>query len=200
MSTIFCDIMPCSTLKGNQHFRGTYRLHLQGHWINWARNLCESRWQAEFIKFNFDYVINTFTYFEEISMITDASTVGICFSKCCWVVFFLQWNNSLQNFFTFSPATSLQLLVWHFTLWIPLVIVNLWDFLTAEKEAITFHIHRIVPDEHKLENKHSVKLYANDKVFLQGTIKACKKKVKWMSTDLLWPFILFVSGLMSKLL
>jgi hypothetical protein len=28
-STIFWDITPCSPLKVNQHFGGTYRLHLQ---------------------------------------------------------------------------------------------------------------------------------------------------------------------------
>jgi hypothetical protein len=32
-SVIFWDIMPCSPLNCNQHFRGTYRLHLLG-WKN----------------------------------------------------------------------------------------------------------------------------------------------------------------------
>jgi hypothetical protein len=44
-STIFWDIRPCSPLKGNCHFGGTYHVHLQG-WISQARYQCESRWQA----------------------------------------------------------------------------------------------------------------------------------------------------------
>jgi hypothetical protein len=36
-STIFWDITPCSKLKVNQHFRGTYRLHLQGWRVSKAR-------------------------------------------------------------------------------------------------------------------------------------------------------------------
>jgi hypothetical protein len=45
-STVFWDIMPCSSLKVNWHFRGTYRLHLQGRRISFARNRCKRRWQA----------------------------------------------------------------------------------------------------------------------------------------------------------
>jgi hypothetical protein len=30
-SIIFWDMTPCSLLSCNRHFRGTYRLHLQGH-------------------------------------------------------------------------------------------------------------------------------------------------------------------------
>jgi hypothetical protein len=45
MSTIFWDIMPCSLLKVNRRFGGTYRLHLQD-WINRARYQRESRLQA----------------------------------------------------------------------------------------------------------------------------------------------------------
>jgi hypothetical protein len=45
--TTFWDITTCSPLKVNQHFRGTYRLHLQGRRISRARNQHESRWQAE---------------------------------------------------------------------------------------------------------------------------------------------------------
>jgi hypothetical protein len=37
-SSIFWDIMLCSWLKVNRHFRGTYRLHLQGQRISWVRN------------------------------------------------------------------------------------------------------------------------------------------------------------------
>jgi hypothetical protein len=46
-STIFWDIMPCSLLKVNWHFGGTYCLHLRGRRISQARNQRESRWQAE---------------------------------------------------------------------------------------------------------------------------------------------------------
>jgi hypothetical protein len=45
-STIFWDITPCSPLKVNRRFGGTYRLHLQGRKISRARNQRESRWQA----------------------------------------------------------------------------------------------------------------------------------------------------------
>jgi hypothetical protein len=46
-STIIWDITPCSPLKVNQCFRGTYRLHLQGRRISQARNLLESRWGSK---------------------------------------------------------------------------------------------------------------------------------------------------------
>jgi hypothetical protein len=46
-STIFWDITPCSPLSVNRRFEGTYRHHLQGRKISWARNQRESRWQAE---------------------------------------------------------------------------------------------------------------------------------------------------------
>jgi hypothetical protein len=45
-STIFWDITPCSTMSVDRRFGGTYRLHLQGQKISWARNQRESRWQA----------------------------------------------------------------------------------------------------------------------------------------------------------
>jgi hypothetical protein len=35
-STIFWDIMPCSPLKVDQRFRGTYHLHFQGRRISQA--------------------------------------------------------------------------------------------------------------------------------------------------------------------
>jgi hypothetical protein len=47
-STIFWDITPCSPLRVNWHFRGTYRLHLQRRKISRARNHRESRWQTKF--------------------------------------------------------------------------------------------------------------------------------------------------------
>jgi hypothetical protein len=40
--TVFWDTMPCSTLKVNWRFEGTYRLHLQGRRISRARNQRES--------------------------------------------------------------------------------------------------------------------------------------------------------------
>jgi hypothetical protein len=46
-STIFWDITPCSPLRVNRHFGGTYRLHLQGRKISRERHQRESRWQAE---------------------------------------------------------------------------------------------------------------------------------------------------------
>jgi hypothetical protein len=45
-SIIFWDIMPCSSMSVNRRFRGTYRLHLQGRKISWARNQHERRWQV----------------------------------------------------------------------------------------------------------------------------------------------------------
>jgi hypothetical protein len=44
------DITPCSSLKVNQGFEGTYRRRLQGRRISRARNQRESRWQAELSK------------------------------------------------------------------------------------------------------------------------------------------------------
>jgi hypothetical protein len=46
-STIVWDVTPCSPLKANRRFGGTYSLHLQGRRINRARNQRESMWQAE---------------------------------------------------------------------------------------------------------------------------------------------------------
>jgi hypothetical protein len=46
-STIFWNITPCSLLKVNGCFRGTYRLHLQGRRMIRSRNQRESRWQTE---------------------------------------------------------------------------------------------------------------------------------------------------------
>jgi hypothetical protein len=46
-NTIFWDITPCSPLSVDRRFGGTYRLHLQGRKIRWARNQRESRWLAE---------------------------------------------------------------------------------------------------------------------------------------------------------
>jgi hypothetical protein len=51
-STIFWDITPCSLLKVNRRFGGTYRLHLQGRKISRARNQSESRWQATTLTLN----------------------------------------------------------------------------------------------------------------------------------------------------
>jgi hypothetical protein len=45
--SIFWDITPCSPLKVDRRFGGTYRLHLQGRRISRARNQRESRRQAE---------------------------------------------------------------------------------------------------------------------------------------------------------
>jgi hypothetical protein len=48
-SDIFWDITPCSPLKVNRRFWGTYRLHLQGRRIIRARNQHETDVQAEAI-------------------------------------------------------------------------------------------------------------------------------------------------------
>jgi hypothetical protein len=50
-SSIFWDITPCSLLKVNRGFGGTYRHHLQGRRISLARNQRERRWQAELCLF-----------------------------------------------------------------------------------------------------------------------------------------------------
>jgi hypothetical protein len=45
--SIFGCIMPCSPLKLNRRFGGSYRLHLRDRWISPARNQHESRKQTE---------------------------------------------------------------------------------------------------------------------------------------------------------
>jgi hypothetical protein len=45
-STIFWDITPCSLLKVNRRFGGTYRIHLKGR-ISRGRYHRESGWQAK---------------------------------------------------------------------------------------------------------------------------------------------------------
>jgi hypothetical protein len=47
MNTIFWDITPCSRLKVNWRFGGTYHLHLQGRRISRARNQREIRCEAD---------------------------------------------------------------------------------------------------------------------------------------------------------
>jgi hypothetical protein len=42
LSSIFGDITPCSLLKVNRHFRGTFHLHLQGWRLCQARNQHEA--------------------------------------------------------------------------------------------------------------------------------------------------------------
>jgi hypothetical protein len=42
-SAIFWDITPCSPLKVDQRFGGTYRLHLRGRSISRVRKQCENR-------------------------------------------------------------------------------------------------------------------------------------------------------------
>jgi hypothetical protein len=46
-SAVFWDITPCSPLKVDQRFGGTYHLHLLGLRISRARNQRGSMWQAE---------------------------------------------------------------------------------------------------------------------------------------------------------
>jgi hypothetical protein len=43
---VLWDITPCTPLKVNRRFGGTYCLHLQGRRISRARNQCKSRWKA----------------------------------------------------------------------------------------------------------------------------------------------------------
>jgi hypothetical protein len=45
--SIFWDITPCSSLKVNRCFGGTYCLYLQGRKISRARNQRENRWRAK---------------------------------------------------------------------------------------------------------------------------------------------------------
>jgi hypothetical protein len=49
--TIFWDKTPCSLLKVNRRFGGTYRFHLRGLRIILARNKRESMWQADLAGF-----------------------------------------------------------------------------------------------------------------------------------------------------
>jgi hypothetical protein len=48
-STVFWDTVPCSPLKIELCFGGTYRFHLQGRKISQASTRHESRWQAELL-------------------------------------------------------------------------------------------------------------------------------------------------------
>jgi hypothetical protein len=45
----FWNIMRCSLLKVNRRFGGTYRLHLQGRKISWARNQRATYFHADFL-------------------------------------------------------------------------------------------------------------------------------------------------------
>jgi hypothetical protein len=47
-SAVFWDITPCSLLKVNRRFVGTYRLHLQGSRTSLSRNQRDNGWQAQF--------------------------------------------------------------------------------------------------------------------------------------------------------
>jgi hypothetical protein len=47
ISSIFWDITPCSPLKVNRRFGGTFRLHLQERKVSQYRNHREGKWQAE---------------------------------------------------------------------------------------------------------------------------------------------------------
>jgi hypothetical protein len=49
VSCIFCDITPCSSLKVNQCFRGTCRLHLHGRSIIQGRIQSETRSKQGFL-------------------------------------------------------------------------------------------------------------------------------------------------------
>jgi hypothetical protein len=42
--------MPCSPLKLNRRFGGTYGLHIQSWWIRRARNQPESKWQESVLR------------------------------------------------------------------------------------------------------------------------------------------------------
>jgi hypothetical protein len=47
-STVFWDMTPCSPLKVNRRFGGTYRLHFQGRRINQTRNQRSSGTSVDF--------------------------------------------------------------------------------------------------------------------------------------------------------
>jgi hypothetical protein len=48
LSIIFWDVTPCSLLKCNRRFGGTYRLHLQGRRKNFSKNQPISRRQTDY--------------------------------------------------------------------------------------------------------------------------------------------------------
>jgi hypothetical protein len=50
-NSIFWDITPCSLLKVNRCFGGTFRPHHQVRNINQTRTQRESRWQAELVSY-----------------------------------------------------------------------------------------------------------------------------------------------------
>jgi hypothetical protein len=82
-STIFWDIMLCSPLKVNQHFRGTYHLHLQGRRISQARNQHESRWQAGLSsETSVDFRWTTWCYIpEDITLHTSALSTSAIYAN-----------------------------------------------------------------------------------------------------------------------
>jgi hypothetical protein len=41
-SSLFCDVTPCSPVKVNQHFRGTYHFKIHGRTASQARNQHEA--------------------------------------------------------------------------------------------------------------------------------------------------------------
>jgi hypothetical protein len=61
-STIVWCITPCSPLKVNRRFGGTFRLRLEARRINLTRNQRESRWKAQFPR-NVDGLSTDYTAF-----------------------------------------------------------------------------------------------------------------------------------------
>jgi hypothetical protein len=87
-STIFWDITPCSPLKVNRRFGGTYRHHLQDLIISRGRNQRESRWQAEPFCLSWRYI-------PEDSILQDLITLSYLTNFCCRILVYTDIGQSI---------------------------------------------------------------------------------------------------------
>jgi hypothetical protein len=98
-STIFWDITPCSPLKVNGRFTGTYRVHIQGLGISPARNQRESRWQGDS------------TLHNHRCEILKSYMARECLTSCkhAWLLIWTLQNKCLENPILYIGVTSMHL-------------------------------------------------------------------------------------------
>jgi hypothetical protein len=73
-NTIFWDITPCSPLRVDRRFGGTYRLHVQGREISRARKR-ENRWEAEKAVVEFKTSIRSWTPLSKLFLVRRPSFI-----------------------------------------------------------------------------------------------------------------------------
>jgi hypothetical protein len=114
-SFIFWHITPCSPLKVNRRFGGTYHPHLQSRRISRAENQRESRWQAD-LTFNglhgvisqmivlftaiflgVTYFLAYFPYFEKNSRLMRSFAVCVCVRVCVTPLLTFNARNNLYE-------------------------------------------------------------------------------------------------------